>query len=417
MVVSIGLAQNKVSYQGRLLENQEPVNLTKTMTFAMGAWEETQDVVIEDGLYAVILGEIVPIPDEIFDDDNLSLQVSIDSQLIETAILPVPVAVRAKRSDDTDKIAGTPVEGTPQADQVLKYDGTSWVPGTDETGNQEETDPVWSNASSNYYTKDELSSVANTGSYNDLKDQPTIAYSTSIPADQLTQGEVSNIKSKKLADGTVPWNTNTIDSSRVSGLSTVAKTGSYNDLTGKPSSIAADDFTQTEVNNIRSNKLSNGTTPWNSNSISSSRISGLHSVATSGNYNDLSNRPSGGFEVDSGIDAIGTGQDYKYMYHDLGRTPKVVEITMSFNGGRSCSSKWVATDSSSGNMIALYVDYSGEVNTYLKPNTKTVCRDHSGSSSYQDFDIYVYSNKIKIKRGSERSYTRPNITEIGWVVY
>jgi hypothetical protein len=164
MVVSIGLAQNKVSYQGRLLENQEPVNLTKTMTFSMGAWEETQDVVIEDGLYAVILGEIVPIPDEIFDDDNLSLQVSIDGQLIETAILPVPVAVRAKRSDDTDKIAGTPVEGTPQADQVLKYDGTSWVPGTDETGNQEETDPVWSNASSNYYKKDELASVATTGS-------------------------------------------------------------------------------------------------------------------------------------------------------------------------------------------------------------------------------------------------------------
>jgi hypothetical protein len=226
------------------------------------------------------LGEIVPIPDEIFDDDNLSLQVSIDGQLIETAILPVPVAVRAKRSDDTDKIAGTPVEGTPQADQVLKYDGTSWVPGTDETGNQEETDPVWSNASSNYYKKDELSSVATTGSYNDLKDQPTIVYSTSIPADQLTQGEISNIKSKKLADGTVPWNTNTIDSSRVSGLSTVAKTGSYNDLTGKPSSIAADDFTQTEVNNIRSNKLSNGTTPWSSNTISSSRISGLHSVAT-----------------------------------------------------------------------------------------------------------------------------------------
>jgi len=172
MIVSVGFAQNRISYQGKLFHNQEPVNATINMKFFIETWEETQDVVIEDGLYTVVLGDVVAIPDNIFNADELTLQISIEDNLIETVILPVPVAVRAKISDNSKRIAGNPVTGSPQVNQVLKFNGSSWVSSTDEVGIQEEIDPVWSVVANDYYKKNELAKVATSGDYNDLSNKP-----------------------------------------------------------------------------------------------------------------------------------------------------------------------------------------------------------------------------------------------------
>jgi len=67
-----------------------------------------------------------------------------------------------------------------------------------------------------------------------------------------------------LQNGTIPV-------ARVSGLETVATSGSYNDLYDKP---AANDLTQTEVDNLRTAKLDDGTTPWdNADNITSGNLS------------------------------------------------------------------------------------------------------------------------------------------------
>jgi len=42
------------------------------------------------------------------------------------------------------------------------------------------------------------------GDYNDLSNKPSIAYSTAIPADNFTSGEVSNLRSNQLANGVDP---------------------------------------------------------------------------------------------------------------------------------------------------------------------------------------------------------------------
>jgi len=66
-----------------------------------------------------------------------------------------------------------------------------------------------------------------------------------------------------LQSGTVPV-------AQVSGLETIATSGSYNDLYDKP---AANDLTQTEVDNLRAAKLDDGTTPWdNANNITSGTL-------------------------------------------------------------------------------------------------------------------------------------------------
>ncbi|MBA7542770.1 hypothetical protein ES705_35094 [subsurface metagenome] len=53
----------KISYQGKLLENGIPVTGTKSITFAIGTtWSETKSVSVNEGLYSVTLGETTPIP-------------------------------------------------------------------------------------------------------------------------------------------------------------------------------------------------------------------------------------------------------------------------------------------------------------------------------------------------------------------
>ena len=97
----------------------------------------------------------------------------------------------------------------------------------------------------------QLANVATTGSYNDLSDKPTIP-------------DVSNLATK----------TELSAKANTSDLSAVATTGSYNDLSDKP--------TIPDVSNLATKtELS-----------AKANTSDLSAVATSGSYNDLSNKPN-----------------------------------------------------------------------------------------------------------------------------
>ena len=101
-----------------------------------------------------------------------------------------------------------------------------------------------------------LATVATTGSYNNLSDKPTIP-AAQVNSDWNSNSGVSQILNKP-------------------SLAAVATSGSYDDLTNKPTIPAA------QVNS-----------DWNSNSGVSQILNkpSLAAVATSGNYNDLTNKP------------------------------------------------------------------------------------------------------------------------------
>ena len=107
-----------------------------------------------------------------------------------------------------------------------------------------------------YYTlTSNLASVATSGSYNDLSNTPTIP-------------DVSNFITKDVNDLTYYTKT--------SSLATVATSGDYDDLLDKPTIPDVSNFITKDVNDLTYYTLT----------------SSLATVATSGSYNDLSNTPT-----------------------------------------------------------------------------------------------------------------------------
>jgi hypothetical protein len=132
---------HKISYQGKLLEDGNPFTGTKTITFSIGTWEETHpSVPVTDGLYSVTLGGYdTPIPPEIFDNSSTAtLTIKIGSSALSpvTDIVSVGYAFKSLYADtahNAEKIGGQPVsDNVPDADDVLKWNGSEWVPGDDQ---------------------------------------------------------------------------------------------------------------------------------------------------------------------------------------------------------------------------------------------------------------------------------------------
>lgn len=131
---------------------------------------------------------------------------------------------------------------------------------------------------SDFVEESDLATVATTGSYDDLTDTPTIPSRVS----QLT---------------------NDSGYAKTADLATVATSGSYNDLTNKPT-INDKTLTiqkngtavQTFTANSAADKTANITVPTKTSELTNDSnfvtSTGLATVATSGSYNDLSNKPT-----------------------------------------------------------------------------------------------------------------------------
>jgi len=97
----------KISYQGKLLENGSPVTGTKSITFTIGTWSETKNVQISDGLYSVTLGETTLIPTSIFDNTStVELEISVEGTTLspQTEILSVPYAYKAEKAVEAENV-------------------------------------------------------------------------------------------------------------------------------------------------------------------------------------------------------------------------------------------------------------------------------------------------------------------------
>ena len=148
-----------------------------------------------------------------------------------------------------------------------------------------------SDGTSTYVESDELATVATTGSYEDLSDKPTIP-AAQVNSDWNSSSGVSQILNKPT-------------------LSTVATSGSYDDLTNKPTIPTVNNATltiqkngttvETFTANSSSNKTANISVPTKTSDLTNDGSTGtdtyvessaLSDVAISGDYNDLENKPT-----------------------------------------------------------------------------------------------------------------------------
>ena len=156
--------------------------------------------------------------------------------------------------------------------------------------------------------KPNLATVATSGSYNDLSDKPTIP-TVDYPVTDVKVGGVSVLSNKvavipELFDGNYNSLENKPDLSVYalsSSLSTVATTGAYNDLIGKPTIATKTSQLTNDSGFVTSNALNGYATEiWVEQkgyltSVAWGDITGkptLATVATSGSYNDLIDKPT-----------------------------------------------------------------------------------------------------------------------------
>ena len=107
---SISFAQTipqEITYQGKLLDNGNPVTGTKSFIFTIGSWTETQSINVVDGIYTATLGIINPIPATVFTSTpNVQLQISVDGNLLSpsTDILSVGYSYQAEQSENSNNL-------------------------------------------------------------------------------------------------------------------------------------------------------------------------------------------------------------------------------------------------------------------------------------------------------------------------
>ena len=146
-------------------------------------------------------------------------------------------------------------------------------------------------SASDYTKTSGLATVATTGDYDDLLDKPTIP-AAQVNSDWNANSGVAEILNKPTL-GTMAAESAS-DYTKTSGLATVATTGDYDDLLDKPTIPAAQVNSDWNANSGVAeilNKPTLGTMAAESAS-DYTKTSGLATVATSGSYNDLSNKPT-----------------------------------------------------------------------------------------------------------------------------
>ena len=227
---------------------------------------------------------------------------------------------------------------TPASGQFLKYNGTAWVNSavaySDVTGTPS------------------LATVATSGSYADLTNKPTIpsltGYATetyvdnkvsalvaSAPAALDTLNELATALGNDANFSTTMTNALAAKASTAS-LATVATSGSYADLSNKPTLGSFTTLTTPASGQF----LKYNGTAWVNSAVAYSDVTGtpsLATVATSGSYADLSNKPTlGSFTT---LTTPTSGQFLKYngsawvnsavAYTDVTGTPSLATVATS----------------------------------------------------------------------------------------
>ena len=194
----------------------------------------------------------------------------------------------------------------------------------------ESIDGVTSNGSielQSYAKKSELASVATSGSYNDLSNKPSIPSKTSdLTNDSNFLTSHQDISGKEnISNKTSSWNSTTNNTRYpTEKLVKDSLNNKVDKVTGK--NLSSNDFTDTlksKLDGIASN-ANNYSHPA---SHPASMITGLSSVATSGSYNDLSNKPS----IPSKTSDLTNDSNFLTSHQDISGKENISNKTSSWN--------------------------------------------------------------------------------------
>ena len=229
-----------------------------------------------------------------------------------------------------------------------------------------------------------LSAVAFSGSYTDLTNKPTIPDVSNYytKSETYNQTEVNNLLSTK-AD--------------TSSLSTVATTGDYDDLINKPTIPAA------QVNS-----------DWNSSSGVSQILNKptLATVATSGDYTDLTNKPT---VIQYGTELPMSTTEPTSMVAD--RIEALESKAVSYHTTASTKLNTLSWTASTGGVYYAFIDLSGTLTTA----TRILSVSISGWAMIRATDIFtpfINANDIKIGiMANTNSFASPDTALTFRVIY
>ncbi len=225
--------------------------------------------------------------------DSTNKKIVLTLQSGSTIDIPVGDLVAGLQTEitSTNKLASDLVDDTGQTHKFMTSAEKTKLSGI-ATGAEVNVQSDWTQTTTTAddYIKNKptLATVATSGSYNDLSNKPTIPTVNNATLTIQKNGTTvktftANASTNVTANITVPTKTSDItnDSNFVASgdLATVATSGSYNDLSNKPTIPAAQvqsNWTQTTTTAV--DYIKNKPT--------------LATVATSGSYNDLSNKPT-----------------------------------------------------------------------------------------------------------------------------
>ena len=374
-----------ISYQGKLLDNGVPVTGSKNLRFAIldsndeELWYENHySENVTNGLYSVNLGSTTPIPEIVFEDSSRWLEVRIDGGaplLPRTRLLSVPysyIAEKSYNSYNSDKLEGE------EAGYYLEWSNLSNIPADIANGDniginsidgiENETGNIDLIGEGITITPDLINSTITF----------TSVGGSSIPAEDFTEGEVTNLRLAKLSDGSTPWTNDSVGINSINNVSNEA---------GNVNLIAGDNIviTPNDANNTIEISASGGT----------SHNAGFATLLyNSGSY---------------------TGN---IITTNLGRIPKIIEISMNAGSGDISQSKWVDEDQNGfGVLTCLYVyDYS-MTSSLLIDSVRKICRIQTGASAGIDFRVGAGDNNITINIDETFGIpTYPNTIQLTWYV-
>ncbi|MFC1546850.1 beta strand repeat-containing protein, partial [bacterium] len=176
-----------------------------------------------------------------------------------------------------------------------------------------------------------LSSVATSGSYTDLSNKPSIAYESAIPADDLTQAEVDNMRAGKLDDGTTPWTSINADNIASGTLSNDRLATS---ITKIGQTIESSEITDGTITNADINASAG--IAWSKVSKTGSAAGDIGALSSTGKAVDadkLDNIDSSSYTRSDEDDSITGRHTFTKTPEDTGVSKGTLYINPSANGG------------------------------------------------------------------------------------
>ena len=125
----------------------------------------------------------------------------------------------------------------------------------------------------------------------------------------------------------------------------------------------------------------------------------------------------------TGFDALALANSFtQEIDSTLGRTPKIVEITMKFLSDSYSQSKWVDSDGDGlGQLFMAYTDDQGAVQSLIASNTQKIGRFQTGPDAAQDFRIITSSTnpvftieKDTVVGGGDPTPAFPSFFNFAW---